>query len=47
MTQEMIQQALTAFKRGDDPMLRNAEGIGLGLSLVQSMVEAHRRIRDN
>ena len=41
MNKEMIRQALTAFKRGDDPMLRNMEGAGLGLSLVQSMVESH------
>lgn len=41
MTQAMINGASTAFRRGDDPMLRNSEGAGLGLSLVYSMVGGH------
>jgi PAS domain S-box-containing protein len=41
MTPTLVQQALTAFSRGDDPMVRNKEGAGLGLSLVQSLVKAH------
>lgn len=45
MSKAMVRQALTAFKRGEDPMLRNMEGVGLGLSLVQSMVEIPRRER--
>ena len=41
MTQAMISGASTAFRRGDDPMLRNNEGAGLGISLVYSMVGGH------
>ncbi len=41
MAPELVEEALEVFKRGDEPLIRKAEGAGLGLPLANAIVEAH------
>ncbi len=41
MTARELQRVMTPFVQGKDAMKRTDEGVGLGLPIVKSIVEAH------